>query len=648
MQVFVKRYFSPTLLIALAIFASVAIDLSCTKEAPTSPTQSLKVTSIAPSCGIVGSQVVISGTGFSTVKDGNRVYFYWAPDRHFTAQATIDSCTSTHLYVRVPENSGTGSIAVVTGDLRDTSKDVFTIVKSHFTITKFTPLTGASGSIVTITGTGFDTVASPLHVLFGRIAAKILSVTPTMLTVRVPFGAGTSPIIIEGACQTDSTLTRFTEIPTAVLAFTPQHGVVGTSVKIHLNTRIDTLGLVVKFGSVIAAVDSVNDTSLVVRVPKGAMTSQISISVNGEMATSATPFTVVPLMILSMTPTSGPKGTIVSIKANVKLNSTVILDCGNQRTQIVSVQESTVVVRMLGLGASEPIELILDAASAFSDTPFVFTPRNMQLSNFSPTWGRPSTQVIMAGFGFTPDTFGLAVYFGSVKASVISSTVNQIEATVPQGATTSLISIICYGDTLTSVSQFAIVGQPKFKSFSIRISGVAANVNGGTQFRPKVLIDTEAVSIDLDSNALYSSRPDDLSSIGVSESHQYSKGTEPQMGSVFGSRNRDFQISIDTATWIVTSVNAGDDSLYYYYYYDQESLGNRFAHRITAKDIHLVHLPDGSLRGTLTGASNGASLLNFINSWSTWQGHDPSQTFNHSVINELPWTDSTTLEIVIK
>lgn len=57
-------------------------------------------------------------------------------------------------------------------------------------ITSFTPLTGAIGTSVTITGLNFSATAADNIVYFGSVKANVTAATTTSITVLVPFGAG--------------------------------------------------------------------------------------------------------------------------------------------------------------------------------------------------------------------------------------------------------------------------------------------------------------------------------------------------------------------------------------------------------------------------------------------------------------------------
>ncbi len=81
------------------------------------------------------------------------------------------------------------------------------------TITNFSPTSGPVGTLVTITGTNFnDTVANNL-VLFGTVAANIVSASSTSITANVPVGTNFQYITVTNLT---SHLTAYTTIPFSV------------------------------------------------------------------------------------------------------------------------------------------------------------------------------------------------------------------------------------------------------------------------------------------------------------------------------------------------------------------------------------------------------------------------------------------------
>ncbi|HEY9899574.1 MAG TPA: IPT/TIG domain-containing protein [Pantanalinema sp.] len=64
------------------------------------------------------------------------------------------------------------------------------------TLLTIVPAANAVGTVVILYGTNFEPVASDQTVSFGGVVAPVLAATPTRLTVRVPAGAATGPVIV--------------------------------------------------------------------------------------------------------------------------------------------------------------------------------------------------------------------------------------------------------------------------------------------------------------------------------------------------------------------------------------------------------------------------------------------------------------------
>ena len=91
--------------------------------------------------------------------------------------------------LNVPTGATTGPLTVTTPrGTSAASSQSFTVVPPPVIIS-FAPLSGPIGTSVTITGTGFDAVASQNVVFFGATQAAVTAASPTSLTVSVPLGA---------------------------------------------------------------------------------------------------------------------------------------------------------------------------------------------------------------------------------------------------------------------------------------------------------------------------------------------------------------------------------------------------------------------------------------------------------------------------
>lgn len=107
-----------------ALIGLILLIWSCSKQSDTTPTPTpitaLAITSITPTSGIVGTKVIIVGTGFSAVLADNVVKFGGIA-------ATLDSSTTTRLVTKVPKDAIIGKITVEVGGKSATSSTDFTV-----------------------------------------------------------------------------------------------------------------------------------------------------------------------------------------------------------------------------------------------------------------------------------------------------------------------------------------------------------------------------------------------------------------------------------------------------------------------------------------------------------------------------------------
>jgi IPT/TIG domain len=194
------------------------------------------------------------------------------------------------------------------------------------TITSFTPTSGPTGCVVTITGTNFDNplVTGAGGVDFGGTnAASYTVVSATQIRAQVAAGA-TGKIHVTNADGTATSATDFTVAspgtcaPT-ITSFTPTCGPAGTSVSITGTNLLDapnSAGAVTFNTTVAPSTGVVSATQITAFVPSGATTGKVKVDTGvGTAATSTADFTVAATCatITSFTPTSGPVGTVVKI-----------------------------------------------------------------------------------------------------------------------------------------------------------------------------------------------------------------------------------------------------------------------------------------------------------------------------------------------
>jgi hypothetical protein len=242
------------------------------------------IAGFSPESGAQGTEVTITGTNFSTTPSENVVKFN-------DVAATVTSATATELVVTVPETATTGKITVTVGNQTATSSADFTVLQT--TITEFSPESGAHGTEVTITGTGFSTTLGDNAVKFNGVDATVSAATPTQLTVSVPAEATTGKITVNVDGRLATSATDFAVPAPVITSYFPAIAAVGISVAITgTNFSPVAANNTVKFNGVDATVTAASATELTVTVPAGATAGAITVDVGLATATSADEFEI--------------------------------------------------------------------------------------------------------------------------------------------------------------------------------------------------------------------------------------------------------------------------------------------------------------------------------------------------------------------
>jgi hypothetical protein len=134
------------------------------------------ITSVTPAVVTPGTTITINGYSFTNVTE---VKLGTVAVQSFTVvsptQITAVVGEGAEGDVLVKTNEGNGRFSGVTF--------------AAPVITSFTPQAATTGTVITITGSNFSTVAANNHVYFGAVKATVTAATTTSLTVKVPAGA---------------------------------------------------------------------------------------------------------------------------------------------------------------------------------------------------------------------------------------------------------------------------------------------------------------------------------------------------------------------------------------------------------------------------------------------------------------------------
>ncbi len=415
------------------------------------------VTSFTPSSGIVGSSVVITGTGFGTVTN---VTFNGRSSSY-----TVNS--STQITATVPTSATTGPISVTTSAGSASTATNFTVTTPSTppTISSFSPTSGQVGTSVTITGTNFTGATA---VQFNGVSATTFTVvSATQITATLPSGASSGKISVTTSGGTVTSTASFSVTASQVLtSFSPTSGPIGTTVTI-IGTNLSGV-TAVQFNGVSATTFSIlSATQISATVPSDASSGKITlVSLSGNSVSTAN-FSVVPT-VTGFTPTTGPAGTTVVITGSgftgttaVKFNSTTTTFTTNSANQITASAPS---------GATTgKIYVVTPSGTAASTSNFTMT-APPSIVGFTPTRGAVGSTVIITG-GYLTAT---DVQFNGVSTTFTQVTSSQINAVVPNTATTGKITVIATGGTVTTTGNYTIT--PGIASFSPTSGAIGTTV----------------------------------------------------------------------------------------------------------------------------------------------------------------------------
>jgi YD repeat-containing protein len=168
-------------------------------------------------------------------------------------------------------------------------------------IADFAPSTGAAGTAVTITGTGFSATTAGNAVAFNGVAAVVTVATATTLAVTVPAGASTGKITVAVGGSTAISAQDFVVAPPGaptITAFAPAAGGVGTAVTVTGTNFDPAAGATsVKLNQSPASASSVAATLLTFAVPAATGSGRIRVTTGGGSAVSIGDFIVPPVNV---------------------------------------------------------------------------------------------------------------------------------------------------------------------------------------------------------------------------------------------------------------------------------------------------------------------------------------------------------------
>ncbi len=366
-------------------------------------------------------------------------------------------------------------VANVSGASAKTAADVYTFVAPTTvpTVTAVTPITGSQSgeTLITVSGTNFVPGHTTVYLVAAQnnVTSNVTVLSANSLTAITPAGAGKQSVVV----QTDAgksavnAAVNFTyvnpKVP-AISSVSPNTGLTSGGTRVTINGSGFDGATTVKFGTVVASFNFINDGQVIATAPAGAA-GVVDISITTGQGTTVrsandkfTYSTAEPApQINSIAPKTGfvVGGTSVDIEGAYFSGATSVKFGGVPATSFF-VGSDTEVVAVSPPGVAGAVDITVTTPSgtntltATDKFTYMTTGATPAVTAISPNTGPATggTTVVFTGTGFTN---AVLVKFGSAQASFSTQSDTQITAVAPVGAT-GAVDVIVTTDGGTSAA----------------------------------------------------------------------------------------------------------------------------------------------------------------------------------------------------
>ena len=413
------------------------------------------ISGVSPMTATPGKLISINGanfTGITSVKFGG-----------FEASSfTINSSTSITAIV----NTGGGSGDIKISNTTDTAiYPGFSFILPPV-ISSFTHQ-GAHGAEIYITGMNFS---GATLVTFGGIPVNYVIESNT--TIKANMGEfGASGIVSVTTPAGVASMDGFHFQGRAkVESFYPVTGTTGASIFITGLNVAHVIG--VRFGNTPASSYTVTSpTTITAVVGNGGGSGAVTlITDNGEAGLDGFTYVSASIPVInSFAPATGGAGSNITI-TGINLSGATAVTIGGVAVTSFTVNSATSITVVLGNGLSGNVVVTTPVGIAMLEG-FIYSAAPV-IHSFSPQSASPGSTLIINGNNFNPVPGSNLVYFGTVKASVLSATSSNLIVKVPIYANLSPISVTVAGLTGMSnnsfIPSFAGTNGVDAKTFALR------------------------------------------------------------------------------------------------------------------------------------------------------------------------------------
>ena len=411
------------------------------------------IDSVSPQTGEAGTTFTLTGSNFGPSTQPGR-YIWYGPGYAYSASAI--SWTDTQVSFQVSGVSGAAPVYLQIGAQNSNS---VTFTTTPPIITGISPTTGYIGTPVTITGTNFG--ANTGGVTFNGNNAWISSWSDTQI-VAISAPTTTGPVVVQtGGMSSNSNFTYTYPVPT-ITAISPTAGGPGNQVAITGTHFAPTRNVAsVLFSSANAPIVSWSDTLILATVPTGVTgTVPVYVTMAGANSNSVN-FSLPSYAVRSISPTTGPVGTQVTITGTgfgSAQGTSSVGFAGVPSTAVQSWSDTEVVASVPDSASTGPVTVSLDGVASNANVIYQI-PGPQENNSVSPTMGTAGTSVTITGSGFRSQQYDSTVTFNGAAANIVSWSDTEIVASVPPQGTSGAVVVTVKGKSTDPSPGFTVIPQ---------------------------------------------------------------------------------------------------------------------------------------------------------------------------------------------
>jgi RHS repeat-associated protein len=281
---------SQTITMAQNVYVGLAVNSGSTSAVATATFDNLSLVALAvpniqtvsPSPVAAGSAVTITGASFGATQGSSTVTF------NGTAPSSVSSWSSSQIVATIASTApgGTGPVKLVVNSVPSDTNVSLEVINP--VISSVSPLSGAPGGTVVISGSGFGTSQGGGQVNFNNVAASVISWSDTSISATVPSNAVSGPVTVANLGLTSNGVQFTLEGQPAITALSPSSGQNGTQVTITGSGFGATQSnSTVLFNGMPPSVNNWSDTQIIAIIAPGTSTGPVTVTVAGITAQTA-------------------------------------------------------------------------------------------------------------------------------------------------------------------------------------------------------------------------------------------------------------------------------------------------------------------------------------------------------------------------